>query len=190
MARSDLTIRNAKSGEKQPKLYDGGGLLLVTPSGSKRWIFKYRFAGKDKSLALGVYKDVPLADAREKLAANIDPSEAKKADKCAARLAASNSFEAIALTWIEERAQSVEIGQYEKTLVRFKNDALPWLGKRLVAKIDAPEILAVLKRGGARLFLLAVFSGHNRVEGLHQKRRAPSWLLPSATREPTNLPQV
>jgi hypothetical protein len=85
MALSDVTIRNAKPGNKQQKLYDGGGLLLlVTPSGSKRWILKYRFAGKEKSLALGVYPDVPLADARkrrddarEKLAANVDPGEAK-----------------------------------------------------------------------------------------------------------------
>ncbi|MGF6636728.1 hypothetical protein OKW39_003879 [Paraburkholderia sp. MM6662-R1] len=67
MALTDATIRNTKPGEKEQKLYDGGGLLLlVTPTGSKRWIFKYRFAGKEKSLALGVYPDVPLADARKR----------------------------------------------------------------------------------------------------------------------------
>ncbi|WP_408357904.1 MULTISPECIES: Arm DNA-binding domain-containing protein [unclassified Paraburkholderia] len=102
MALFDVTIPNAKPGNKQQKLYGGGALLLVTPSGSKRWIFKYRFAGKEKSLALGVYPDVPLADGPQaarrrprKLAANIDPGEAKKADKRAARLAAANSFEAV-----------------------------------------------------------------------------------------------
>ncbi|MBB5457716.1 hypothetical protein HDG33_001351 [Paraburkholderia sp. Cpub6] len=157
MALTDVTIRNTKPGEKQQKLYDGGGLLLVTPTGSKRWMFKYRFAGKEKSLALGVYPDVPLADARkrrddacEKLAANIDPGEAKKAGKRAARLAAANSFEAVALAWMEERGQSVESGQCEKTLARFRNDAFPWLGKRPIAEIDAPEILAVLKRVDSR----------------------------------------
>ncbi|MGF6809466.1 hypothetical protein OKW30_004592 [Paraburkholderia sp. Clong3] len=158
MALTDATIRNTKPGEKQQKLYDGGGLLLlVTPTGSKRWIFKYRFAGKEKSLALGVDPGVPLADARkrrddarEKLAANIDPGEAKKAGKRAARLAAANSFEAVALAWMEERGQSVESGQYEKTLARFRNDAFPWLGKRPIAEIDAPEILAVLKRVDSR----------------------------------------
>ncbi|MGF6636133.1 protein of unknown function [Paraburkholderia tuberum] len=66
MALTDVTIRNTKPGKKQQKLYNGGGLLLVTPTGSKRWIFKYRFAGKEKSLALGVYPDVPLADARKR----------------------------------------------------------------------------------------------------------------------------
>ncbi|WP_322014095.1 tyrosine-type recombinase/integrase [Paraburkholderia sp. J12] len=158
MALSDVTIRNAKPSKKQQKLYDGGGLLLlVTPTGSRRWIFKYRFAGKEKSLAPGVYPDVPLADARkrrddarEKLAASIDPGEAKKADKRAARLAATNSFEAVALAWMQERCQSVETGQYEKTLARFKNDAFPWLGKRPITGIDAPEILVVLKRVDSR----------------------------------------
>ncbi|WP_341312612.1 integrase arm-type DNA-binding domain-containing protein [Paraburkholderia sp. IMGN_8] len=158
MALSDVTIGNAKPGNKQQKLYDGGGLLLlVTPAGSKRWILKYRFAGKEKSLALGVYPDVPLADARkrrddvrEKLAANVDPGEAKKAEKRAARLAAANSFEAVALAWMEERGQSVDVGHYEKTLARFKNDAFPWLGRRPITEIDAPEILAVLKRVDSR----------------------------------------
>jgi integrase len=106
---------------------------------------------------LASIRTVPLADARkrrddarEKLAANIDPGEAKKADKRAARLAAANSFEAVTLAWMGERGQSVEIGQYEKTLARFKNDAFLWLGKRPITEIEAPEILTVLKRVDSR----------------------------------------
>jgi integrase len=113
----------------------------------------YRFAGKDKTLALGVYPDVSLAAARkkreqvrEKLAAGIDPSAAKKAQKRAASIAAANSFEVVAKGWMEERKTVVEIGQYEKTLARFKSDVFPWLGRRPITEIDAPEILAVLKR--------------------------------------------
>ncbi|CAJ0895681.1 hypothetical protein R1479_03972 [Ralstonia mannitolilytica] len=101
MALTDVAIRNAKPMEKQQKLFDGGGLhLLITPAGGKRWVLKYRFGGKEKSLALGTYPDVPLGearrrreDAREKLAAGIDPGEVKKAEKrtapvsCALRLA-------------------------------------------------------------------------------------------------------
>lgn len=94
MALSDLKVRTARPAEKQQKLYDGGGLLLlITPAGGKRWIFKYRIDAKEKSLALGTYPDVSLAEARsrrdsarEKLAAGLDPSEAKKADKRAAQL--------------------------------------------------------------------------------------------------------
>lgn len=54
MALTDVAIRNAKPTEKQQKLFDGGGLhLLVTPAGGKRWVLKYRFGGKEKTLALG-----------------------------------------------------------------------------------------------------------------------------------------
>ncbi len=73
--------------------------LQIAKSGSKYWRMNYRFAGKDKTLALGVYPDVSLAaarkkrdDAREKLAAGMDPGEAKRSEKRAVRLAAANSF--------------------------------------------------------------------------------------------------
>lgn len=60
-------IDTAKPKEKAYKLADGGGLyLLVKPSGGKYWRFKYRVAGKEKLLALGVYPEVTLADARAK----------------------------------------------------------------------------------------------------------------------------
>jgi integrase len=155
---TDTAIRNAKPEAKPLKLFDGGGMfLLVTPVGQKYWRLKYRIAGKEKLLALGVYPDVGLAaarkkrdEAREQLAAGIDPGEAKKVEKRAALLAASNSFESVAMAWMEERRSSIEPAQYDKTLARFKVDAFPWLGKRPIAEIDAPEILAVLKRVDAR----------------------------------------
>lgn len=158
MALSDLAVRNAKPAEKQQKLFDSGGLfLLITPAGGKRWVLKYRFNGKEKSLALGMYPQVSLVEARkrrdaarEKLAADVDPGEAKKADRRAAKLAAANSFQAVALAWMDERRPYVEPAQYNKTLARFKNDAFPWLGKRPISEIDAPEILDVLKRVDSR----------------------------------------
>lgn len=158
MALTDLAVRNAKAAEKQQKLFDSGGLfLLVTPAGGKRWVLKYRIGGKEKSLALGMYPEVSLVEARkrrdaarEKLAAGTDPGEAKKADKRAALLAAANSFEAVARGWMEERKSTVEPAQHEKTLARMENDVFPWIGKRPIAEIDAPEILAVLKRIDSR----------------------------------------
>lgn len=158
MALTDVAVRNAKPAAKQQKLFDGGGLfLLVTPAGGKRWVLKYRINGKEKSLALGTYPDVSLVDARKRratarelLVQGVDPSESKKADKRAALLAAVNSFEAVALAWMEERRPYVEPAQYDKTLARFKNDAFPWLGKRPIAEIDAPTILDVLKRVDSR----------------------------------------
>ncbi|MBN3812233.1 integrase arm-type DNA-binding domain-containing protein [Paraburkholderia sp. Ac-20347] len=158
MALTELAVRNAKPTAKQQKLFDAGGLfLLVTPAGGKRWVLKYRVNGREKSLALGMYPAISLSEARkrretarEKLAAGIDPSEAKKADKRAAKIAATNSFEAVALAWMDERRPYVELAQYEKTLARFKSDAFPWLGKRPIAEIDAPEILDTLKRVDSR----------------------------------------
>ncbi|MBB5501608.1 integrase [Paraburkholderia sp. MM5384-R2] len=131
--------------------------LLVTPAGQRYWRLKYRVAGKEKLLALGVYPDVSLAaarkkrdEARERLAAGVDSSEAKKSDKRAARLAALNTFETLALAWMDERRPYVERAQYDKTLARFKSDAFPWIGKRPIVEIEAPEILDVLKRVDSR----------------------------------------
>ncbi len=82
MPLTDKAVKNAKAGDKPVKLFDGGGMfLLVTPAGQRYWRLKYRVNGKEKLLALGVYPDVSLAvarkkrdEAREKLAAGIDPN--------------------------------------------------------------------------------------------------------------------
>ncbi len=85
MPLSDITVRNAKPTDKAQKLSDGGGLyLMVHPNSSKYWRLKYRFLGKEKVLAIGVYPQITLLDARvrreeaKKLLANSqDPSEIK-----------------------------------------------------------------------------------------------------------------
>ncbi|RQT68758.1 MULTISPECIES: tyrosine-type recombinase/integrase [Burkholderia cepacia complex] len=158
MPLTDTAIRNAKPADKPVRLFDGGGLYLeVAPSGGKWWRLKYRFGGKEKRYSLGVYPEVTLAtarkkrdEAREKLAAGIDPGEAKKAEKRASLLAAAHSFEVVARGWMDERKTTVEPAQHAKTLARMENDVFPWLGKRPIAEIDAPEILAVLKRVDGR----------------------------------------
>ncbi|AOF18435.1 hypothetical protein BED35_07680 [Yersinia enterocolitica] len=79
-------VDTAKRKEKPYKLSDGGGLfLLVNTNGSRYWRLKYRIAGKEKLLSIGVYPDITLAEARAKrdeakriLAAGGDPSEEKK----------------------------------------------------------------------------------------------------------------
>jgi len=155
---TDTAIRNAKPADKPVRLFDGGGLYLeIAPSGGKWWRLKYRFGGKEKRYSLGVYPEVTLAtarkkrdEAREKLAAGIDPGEAKKAEKRASLLAAAHSFEVVARGWMDERKTTVEPAQHAKTLARMENDVFPWLGKRPIAEIDAPEILVVLKRVDGR----------------------------------------
>ncbi|WP_454742187.1 tyrosine-type recombinase/integrase [Cupriavidus necator] len=169
MATTDVAIKNAikatKGSDRPLKLFDGGGLfLLITPAGGSYWRLKYRMAGKEKLLALGVYPDVSLSGARKKrdaareqIAAGIDPGEAKKAEQRAAKLAADNSFEAVARDWLAERKSTVEEAQHIKTLARLQNDVFPWIGNRPITQIDAPEILVVLKRIDSRG---ARFSAH------------------------------
>src|SRR5580700_9185047 len=111
MALSDVKVRNAKPQAKPYKITDGEGMfLLVTPSGSKYWRLKYLFTGKEKLLALGVYPEVSLADARERrlqarkmIAAGNDPGEAKKEAKRRAGLKDENAFEMVAREWFEKR---------------------------------------------------------------------------------------
>src|SRR5271170_5827758 len=108
---SDAQTRNAKPRTKPYKIADGEGLfLLVTPSGSKYWRLKYFFAGKEKLLALGVYPEITLADARERraqarkvLADGNDPGEVKKEAKRLATFNNTNTFEVVAREWYEKR---------------------------------------------------------------------------------------
>ena len=89
MPLSDLRIKAAKPKNKPYKLSDGSGLyLLVQPTGAKYWRLKYRYGGKEKKLAFGVYPEVSLADARarcsdarKQLAADLDPTEVKRLRK-------------------------------------------------------------------------------------------------------------
>lgn len=89
MSLTKLQIEHAQPREKPYKVFDGRGLYLeVTPQGGRLWRFKYRIAGKEKRISLGIYPDVTLKQARERLeaarkqvAAGIDPSEQRKAEK-------------------------------------------------------------------------------------------------------------
>lgn len=86
MALTDAKIRAAKPDEKPYKLADSGNMfLLVHPNGSRYWRLRYRFLGKEKTLALGVYPEVSLSEAREKrdaarkqIAEGTDPCEQKR----------------------------------------------------------------------------------------------------------------
>ena len=167
-----LTVKEidaAKPKSKPYKMTDGSGLYLeVMPTGAKYWRLKYRIAGKENRLALGVYPEVRAAeardkakDAREHIRAGTDPSAKRKADKLAAVVAGANTFEVVAREWLDGRKSHVEPAQHIKTLARLENDVFPWIGKRSISDIDAPEVLTVLRRIDSRG---ARYSAH-RVRG-------------------------
>ncbi len=150
---SDARVRNAKPKQKPYKIADGEGLfLLVTPSGSKYWRLKYFFAGKEKLLALGVYPEITLADARERraqarkvLAAGSDPGETRKEAKRVATLKDAHAFEVIAREWFEKRKHEWASSSANTMLARLEQHMLPKLGQRPIASITAPEVLAMLR---------------------------------------------
>jgi integrase len=152
MPLTDTAIRAAKPKDKTFKLFDSGGLYLeVNPAGGRWWRWKYRFGGKEKRISLGVYPDINLKavrkrrdDARQKLANGIDPGEARKAEKIAQ--AGAESFEAIALEWYAKFSPAWVVSHGGRILRRLERDILPWVGKRPIAELKAPELLTVLRR--------------------------------------------
>ena len=149
-------VAGAKPKAKPYKVADERGLfLLVQPNGGKWWRLKYRRpdTGKENLLSLGVYPDVSLKQARERrdaarklLAEGMDPGAQRQADKAAQQAAATNTFEAIAREFIERRLASKAESHRSKVQRRLELYVFPYLGKRAVSAITAPEILGVLHR--------------------------------------------
>ncbi len=114
MPLTDTQIRKTKPAETPRRLFDGGGLYIeISRSGSKLWRLKYRFNGKEKRLALGIYPAVSLADARKRreaarelLAREIDPGEHRKIQRAAKAEQATNSFEIVAREWFAKHSPS------------------------------------------------------------------------------------
>ena len=140
--------------ERPYKMADGGGLYLeIDPSGGKYWRFKYRRAGKEKRISLGVYPDVSLANAREardgcrkQLAQGIDPGVARKAQMEARACGEANSFEVVAREWLKEHVDPKSESHRKRVYARFENDIFPYLGNRSIAEITPKELLSVIRK--------------------------------------------
>ncbi len=160
MALSEIAIRNAKveHGKAQRKLADGAGLyLLITADGSKYWRLKYRWHGKEKVLALGVYPDTKASDARAKrdeakklLREGRDPSAVRREQKQAAKAAAANNFEGVAREWVEKKRHEWTADHADAVLKSLEDNLFPDLGTRPISLVTAPELLATLRRIEAR----------------------------------------
>jgi len=145
-------VKQAKPKAKPYKFADGGGLYLYVRAAGKYWRYKYRFAGKEKLLALGTYPDISLADARklhqaarENLANGIDPSSHKKAKKSADQSNSANSFEAVAIEWSKTKSKKADSTEKRQRAL-LEKDLFPFIGSRPIADIDAPELLKTLRK--------------------------------------------
>lgn len=152
MALNDAKLKNAKGQEKPYKLADERGLyVLVQPTGSRLWRMDYRFDGKRKTLALGKYPDVSLAAARDardrartRLAAEGDPSADRREHKRKRKIAAANTFEAVAREWLAK--QAIAPVTLTKNTRMLESWAFPWIGTRPIGDITTAELLPVLQR--------------------------------------------
>ncbi|MGY0155019.1 tyrosine-type recombinase/integrase [Edwardsiella tarda] len=192
-------VEASKAKDKPYKLADGGGLyLLVNPNGTKYWRLKYRVAGKEKLLAVGVYPNVTLADARVKredakrvLAAGGDPGLEKQEEKRAKVMAVTNSFEKLAREWHEHKRPTWSKGYADDILEYLRKDIFPYIGKRAITDIKPMDMLAVLRKMEQRgvldklkktrqacrqIFTYAVITGraeHNPVVDLASALKTP-----------------
>ena len=149
-----IQIASAKPSAKPFNLSDSQGLFLtVQPNGSKLWRLSYRYLGRQKTLLLGPWPEVTLADARvrrdearKQIAAGLDPAQEKKRARVTEKIAAANTFKDVAEEWVakcerEERA-AITLDKIRWLL----GMAYPMIGSLPISKISPQEVLAVLRK--------------------------------------------
>jgi len=157
VALTDVKIRNAKPTGKDYKLADGHGVyLLVAASGSKLWRWKYRFAGKEKLMALGAYPEVTLAAARDKFAGArtiLDSGVDPMADRKKGREKAETTFRVVALDWLKKWKADKDQRYVMNAERRLTDYVLARIGDRSIDEIQAPELVrmvcAIEERGAS-----------------------------------------
>lgn len=155
MTLTDAKLRNLSTSGKH---FDGGGLYLeLTPAGGRYWRLKYRYGGKEKRLALGVYPAVGLKDARELagaarklLQADQDPGAVRKADRAQAAHDAANTLEAVARDWYQHQKARWEPETAARVLASLESNIFPALGDRAMTSIRPGEVRAAIVKVEAR----------------------------------------
>ncbi|MDP3520383.1 MAG: integrase arm-type DNA-binding domain-containing protein [Hydrogenophaga sp.] len=154
MPLTDVTARQALPKDKDYKLSVEKGLyLLVRTTGAKYWRMKYRFAGKEKTLALGVYPDVSLKlakqdceRARVKLSNGIDPSQIKQTQKSLLKETHANSFQSVATEWFAMTKPRWTASTAGKQLWILEKNLFPWIGSVPLTELKPTHILTALRR--------------------------------------------
>jgi len=146
----EVSVRSAKGRDKPYKLSDGGGLyLLVNPNSSKYWRLKYRLHGKEKTLALGVYPGVSMAEARQEankakklVREGVDPVIRRKQEKHAK---IANSFRNIAQEWFEKQSGLWTPGHADQVMRTLERDVFPMIGDMPIQDIQTLDCLSVIR---------------------------------------------
>ena len=153
MPLTDTRIRTLKFTGKPAKYADGGGLhLYVSSSGKKLWRMTYYYDKKEKVLSFGEYPVISLEKAREKrleakqlLTEGVDPGAHKKAIKEAQRSEVNDTFQTIAIEWYKTRTTDFTEKHRGTVMYRMEKYIFPFIGGEHIAKMEAPDILAVVK---------------------------------------------
>lgn len=153
MALTDLKIKRLQPTEKDQWLSDEKGLrLLINPNGARYWRLKYRFAGKQKTLALGIYPEIPLKEARvlrdearRLLLQNIDPSEQRKQQKRQGVMNEHNTFSILARQWWELKYGLWTVKHANRLWNRLKVNTFSELDRKPMDQVEPADILSILK---------------------------------------------
>jgi integrase len=156
MTLTEKTIRNAKPGVKDYKLFDGGGLfLLVTPKGGKYWRYKYRLAGTERKASLGAYPETSLAEAREKHVAMrkqvdggddpVDERQKDKREKEAVR-AAQRPFREVAQEWYDAMIPASASDSTKDRAKRAIRNFNAVFGNKPVTEVGVTDLAKVLAK--------------------------------------------
>ena len=154
MALTDTKAKQAKAKDKTYRLSDERGMYLeITKTGGKYWRLKYRYGGKEKRLALGVYPETSLKKARDlrdaariQLKDGIDPSAHKRMMKHTQGDQAANSFQAVAKEWYKKEKPHWSDSHSSRVLRALEKHLYPSLGTRPIIEITPPELLAALRK--------------------------------------------
>ncbi len=188
---SDAKVRALKPAEKPCKISDGGGLyLLVLPTGSKLWRVAYRHGGKQKTLALGPYPDVGLAEAREGLRTaksllreGRDPVQARRADRRRASTPANPTFRSAAERWFAARQAAWVPSYADRIWRRIESDLLPNLGGSLLSDVSRNDALDALRKIEARGAIETARRVKQYVADIYRFARAEGYAVDSPVEE-------
>jgi integrase len=164
LALTDTQIRNAKKKEKPYKLADGGGLYLeAKPNGSKLWRVRYRLAGKENVFAIGGYPEVSLTaaraardEAKKLIKQGVHPSHHRKLDRIRTASEHANSFQAVALEWLEKNAKDWEPKTLQQRERGLERDVFPYVGSLPIRQVTPAHVLKIIQRIEKRAPAMAV----------------------------------